>query len=116
MKAGRRAPGAGVRKPPGEETAGGVVWPRVRRYGDFNVRGVFGELSWGPVRQGILAATRRVGCLRGGGGVAQRRSNDMATIDDAAVTSMFIVGREPAQQKCGTGCRIASKLITMCRS
>lgn len=52
----------------------------------------------------------------GRGGVAQRRSNDMATIDDAAVTSMFIVGREPAQQKCGTGCRIASNLIMMCRS
>ena len=27
--------GAGVRKPPKEETAGGVAWWRVRRYGDL---------------------------------------------------------------------------------
>jgi hypothetical protein len=27
--------GAGVRKPPREETAGGVAWWRVRRYGDL---------------------------------------------------------------------------------
>jgi hypothetical protein len=30
-----RTVGAGVRKPPMEETAGGVERPRVRRYGDF---------------------------------------------------------------------------------
>jgi hypothetical protein len=35
MKVARRAPGAGVRKPPKEETAGGVVRLRVRRYGDL---------------------------------------------------------------------------------
>ena len=34
MKVERRAPGAGVRKPPMEETAGDVERPRVRRYGD----------------------------------------------------------------------------------
>ena len=35
MMVARRTPGAGVRKPPMEETAGGVERPRVRRYGDL---------------------------------------------------------------------------------
>jgi hypothetical protein len=35
MKVARRTRGAGVRKPPKEETAGGVARWRVRRYGDF---------------------------------------------------------------------------------
>jgi len=35
MKVARRAPGAGVRKPPMEETAGGVARWRVRRCGDL---------------------------------------------------------------------------------
>jgi hypothetical protein len=35
MKVARRTPGVGVRKPPKEETAGGVGWPGVRRYGDL---------------------------------------------------------------------------------
>ena len=35
MKVERRAPGAGVRKPSMEETAGGVARWRVRRYGDL---------------------------------------------------------------------------------
>jgi hypothetical protein len=35
MMVARRTPGAGVRKPPMEETAGGVVRPRVRPYGDL---------------------------------------------------------------------------------
>jgi hypothetical protein len=39
----------------------------------------------------------------GGAGVAQRRSNDTAAVEDGASTSMVIVGREPAQQKCSTG-------------
>ena len=32
--------GAGVRKPPMAETAGGSMRPRVRRYGDFGVGGL----------------------------------------------------------------------------
>ena len=32
--------GAGVRKPPKEETAGGVARMRVRRYGDFGAGGL----------------------------------------------------------------------------
>ena len=47
--------GAGVRKPPMEETAGGVARWRVRRYGDFDaggllarcVEGLFGKRSRG---------------------------------------------------------------------
>jgi hypothetical protein len=40
MMVARRTPGAGVRKPPREETAGGVARLRVRRYGDFGAGGV----------------------------------------------------------------------------
>jgi hypothetical protein len=40
MMAARRTPGAGVRKPPREETAGGVERSRVRRYGDFVAGGL----------------------------------------------------------------------------
>lgn len=39
MKVERRTRGAGVRKPPREETAGSVERPRVRRYGDFGAGG-----------------------------------------------------------------------------
>jgi len=35
MKMARRTPGAGVRKPPREETAGGLARRRVRRCGDL---------------------------------------------------------------------------------
>jgi hypothetical protein len=35
--------GAGVRKPPREETAGGVARRRVRRYGDFGADGLLPE-------------------------------------------------------------------------
>src|SRR3954465_7833938 len=37
--------GAGVRKPPREETAGGVERPRVRRYRDFGVGGVWSRFA-----------------------------------------------------------------------
>jgi hypothetical protein len=39
MVVGRRTRGAGVRKPPKEETAGDVVRLRVSRYGDFGAGG-----------------------------------------------------------------------------
>ena len=55
MMVARRTPGAGVRKPPKEETAGGVARLRVRRYGDFDAGGLlprcvdrlFGKRSMG---------------------------------------------------------------------
>src|SRR6202022_1884236 len=55
MMTGPRTPGAGVRKPPREETAGGVAKLRVRGYGDFGAGGLlprcvdrlFGERSKG---------------------------------------------------------------------
>ena len=55
MMVARRALGAGVRKPPREETAGGVARWRVRRYGDFVAVGLlpgwvdrlFGKRSMG---------------------------------------------------------------------
>ena len=43
MMNGAAHSGAGVRKPPREETAGGVARWCVRRYGDFGVRSV-GEM------------------------------------------------------------------------
>ena len=53
MMVARRTRGAGVRKPPREETAGGVERSRVRRYGDFDaggrlpqrLEGLFGKRS-----------------------------------------------------------------------
>ena len=55
MKVAPRAPGAGLRKPPREETAGGVTKLRVRRYGDLDAGGLlprsvdnlFGKQSMG---------------------------------------------------------------------
>ena len=40
MKVARRAPGAGVRKPPKEETAEDVAGWCVRRYGDLDAAGL----------------------------------------------------------------------------
>jgi len=40
MMVARRTPGAGVRKPPREETAGRRAMRSVRRYGDFDAGGV----------------------------------------------------------------------------
>ena len=40
MVVGRQTRGAGVRKPPKEETAGGVTKLRVRRYGDLDAGGL----------------------------------------------------------------------------
>jgi hypothetical protein len=40
MTVARRIRGAGVRKPPKEETAGGVMKLRVRRYGDLDAGGL----------------------------------------------------------------------------
>jgi hypothetical protein len=45
MKVARCVPGAGVRKPPREETAGGVESPRVRCYGDFGAGGLLPRCS-----------------------------------------------------------------------
>ncbi len=50
MKVARRTPGAGVRKPPREETAGGVVRSRVRRYGDFGAGGLLPEAFGGMTK------------------------------------------------------------------
>jgi hypothetical protein len=42
--------GAGVRKPPREETAGGVERSCVRRYGDFGGRSLLKRLFWNRSR------------------------------------------------------------------
>jgi len=72
--------GAGVRKPPREETAGGVERPGVRRYGDFGAGGLlpscierlFGKRSRGDETFRPVATDRT--------GVAQRSSNDRTAI------------------------------------
>jgi hypothetical protein len=50
MEVARRMLGAGVRKPPREETAGSVVEPGVRRYGDFGVDGLLPEAFGGVTK------------------------------------------------------------------
>ena len=54
MMVARRTPGAGVRKPPKEETAGGVAVWGVRRYGDFDAGGLL------PTYVGCLFGRRPV--------------------------------------------------------
>src|SRR5438270_14079477 len=56
--------GAGVRKPPREETAGGVERPRVRRYGDFGVGGGLVEIGLPPLWDTIARGTKPVDRLR----------------------------------------------------
>ena len=53
--------GAGVRKPPREETAGDVAKRRVRRYGDFVAGGLCRMLVEGVLR----ARSGRLACLIG---------------------------------------------------
>ena len=60
MMVARRTPGAGVRKPPREETAGGVA-RRVRRYGDF----VAGGLCRMLVERVLRTRSRRLASLIG---------------------------------------------------
>ena len=62
MMVARRTPGAGVRKPPREETAGDVARPRVRRYGDF----VAGGLCRMLVERVLRTRSRRLVPLIGG--------------------------------------------------
>src|SRR5882672_4367950 len=65
MKVARRTRGAGVRKPPQEETAGGVTKRRVRGYGDLDAGGLLpgwddrlsGKQSTG--RRSLLASRDR---------------------------------------------------------
>ena len=92
--------GAGVRKPPREETAGGGAKQRVRRYGIFGAGDLlpayvelFGRRSKGWRAQ---LADRDSST-----GVAQQRLIDEAVVQGGATASMVMAGREPA--KCSTG-------------
>jgi hypothetical protein len=76
MMVARRTRGAGVRKPPKEETAGGVTKLRVRRRGGEHCR---------PV------ATGRTG-------VAQQRSNDRTAVPGCAVPKLEPVLDKPFTQ------------------
>jgi hypothetical protein len=64
MMVARRTPRAGVRKPPREETAGGVERPRVRRYGDFGVGGVWSRFADRRFWDAIARGTKPVDRLR----------------------------------------------------
>src|SRR5216684_5493244 len=96
MTVGRRIPGAGVRKPSREETAGGQARWGVRRYGDF----VAGGLCRMLVERVLRTRSRRLASLIGrsrwaGPGL----SGDVdATVAQVAVTaSDLVASREPAQ-------------------
>src|SRR5258708_34202908 len=56
--------GAGVRKPPREETAGSVERPRVRRYGDFGAGGVLPKCVERLFWEAIEGATKLFGRSR----------------------------------------------------
>src|SRR2546429_6970529 len=99
MMMARRTRGAGVRKPPKEETAGGVTKLRVRRYGDLGAaaccRGglitCLGGSRWGAEHCRAVATGRT--------GVAQQRSNDRTAVPGCARASLIIAGQEAAIQK-----------------
>jgi hypothetical protein len=62
MMTAPRTRGAGVRKPPKEEAAGGVARLRVRRYGDFGVGGLLPRcVDWlsGKVVEGVASSVGR---------------------------------------------------------
>ena len=99
MVVGRQTRGAGVRKPPKEETAGGVTKLRVRRYGDLDAGGLLprcvdrlsGKQSTGG-EQCRPTATGRTS-------VAQQRSNDRTAVPGCARARLIIAGQEAAIQK-----------------
>src|SRR5258705_13992473 len=99
MMVERRTRGAGVRKPPKEETAGGVTKLRVRRYGDLDAGGLL------PGCVDRLSGNQSTGrrALRpvatGRTGVAQQRSNDRTAVPGCARASLIIAGQEAAIQK-----------------
>ena len=107
--------GAGVRKPPMEETAGGVSRLRVRRYGDFGAGGLLprcvdrliGKRSMG----GRVWSADRDGQNRGGaaeidrrGGCPGRRAGEHSR------------GRSRAGEADVQHWNVAANLIMMCRS
>src|SRR5271154_6650205 len=99
MMVARRTPGAGVRKPPKEETAGGVTKLRVRRYGIWTLAACCrGELiaSLGSSRRGGEPC-RPVATGRTGG--AHQRSNDRTAVPGRARAILIIAGQEAAIQK-----------------
>ena len=95
--------GAGVRKPPREETAGGGAKQRVRRYGIFGA----GDLLPAYVEQ--LSGRRSKGWRAqladrdSSTGVAQQRLIDEAVVQGGATASKAVADREPAQQKFSSG-------------
>ena len=99
MKVSRRTRGAGVRKPPKEETAGGV------RSCASDAMGIW---TLAACCRGALIAS--LGSSRRGGehcrpvatgrtGVAQQRSNDRTAVVGCARASLIIAGQEAAIQE-----------------
>ena len=88
--------GAGVRKPPRVETAGGVRGRTSDAMG-ISAPAVCCNVCFGIDREGDEPG-RPIAI--GGTGVALRRSNDTMGIQDGVGASQIIAGREPAKQKC----------------
>ena len=83
MEVARWSRGAGVRKPPGEETAEDVDEVVRQALRGFSYCRSFAEVGWELFRQAIAGATKRVGrlqgsriveLLRGGDGMRRRLS------------------------------------------
>jgi hypothetical protein len=91
--------GAGVRKPPREESAGGVTKLRVGHYGDLDAGGLLPrcvDRFSGKQSTGWLALS---GSRDRQTGVAQQRSNDRTAVPGCARATLIIAGQEVAIQK-----------------
>ena len=93
MMVARRTPGAGVRKPPREETARGVARWRVRRYGDFVAGGMCRML----VERVLRTRSRLDRTIVMGRSGIERRYVDGTVAQVAVTASDLVAGREPAQ-------------------
>jgi hypothetical protein len=108
--------GAGVRKPPMEETAGGVGWPGVRRYGDFGVGSLLPR--WVGSFFGRRSRVRRSGSVDCKGQnrscVAEmERHGDGREQRDGEHGRCRSIARS---RSAALGCCIERDLVMMCRS
>jgi hypothetical protein len=101
--------GAGVRKPPMEETAGRWAKWRVRGYGDFVAGGVCPRF----VERVLWTRSRRTTAM-GRTGIEQRFDKAVAQV--AVAASDLVAGREPAKLTRWSVMLPRTAAIMMCRS
>ena len=95
--------GAGVRKPPREETAGDLARWRVRRYGDFDAGGLLPRCVGAPVWEATEEATRSIGRSRWAEPASRGGDRTTRRLSGRRDGELIIAGREPAKQTCSTG-------------